>query len=137
MKISRNIFFLILLNFLITSCKNGTANENWNSDEIISIGKTKDTTYLWCSFAPYEDEYSYRTGKWLFMTKDSIKIANGEYKAALKEIWDKGGCPYEYMENEIDYNKWEFWNLNGEKIEPTEKIKKLIHYKVKEVKAEK
>jgi len=125
------IFALLLLNILFISCNNSPTNKNWKSEEIIAIGKTKDTVYLWCSFTVYEDKYSYRTGKWKFMTKDSLIIANGEYNIFLNEIWDKGGCPYEYMENAIDLKKWEFWNLNGEKIEPTEKMIKLIDYKVK------
>ena len=136
MKNLGKIITLILLNLLIISCNNSPTNENWNSDEIIAIGKKKDTTYLWCSITVYEDEYSYRTGKWKFITKDSLIIANGEYDNFLNEIWDKGGCPYEYMENSIDLKKWEFWNLSGDKIEPTEKMLKLVDYKVKEIKTE-
>jgi len=132
----KKTFIVLLLNFLIINCKNSPTNENWNPDEIIAVGKTKDTTYLWCSITVYEEEYSYRTGTWNFLTKDSVKIANGEYDIFLNEIWDKGGCPYKYMENEIDLNKWEFWNLSGEKIEATEKMIKLIDYKVKEITTE-
>ena len=94
-------FIILLLNLLIISCETKTTNDNWNSDEILAIGKTKTTSYWWCSITPYEDEYSYRIGKWKFITKDSIKIAEGEYKSYLNWIWDKGGCPYEYFENSI------------------------------------
>lgn len=128
------LFTILLLSLLLLSCQNNRSNVKWNSDEIIAIGKTKDTTYIWCGITPKEDKYSYRIGKWEFTMKDSLKIASGEYDVFLNWIWDKGGCPYEYFENSIDLEKWEFWNLNGDKTELTENHLKLIEFRVKEEK---
>tara|TARA_R100001460_G_scaffold92500_1_gene134389 strand:- start:1258 stop:1665 length:408 start_codon:yes stop_codon:yes gene_type:complete len=125
------IFVLIFITLLILSCKNDRIHENWSSDEIIAIGQTKDTTYWWCSIAPVEDKYSYRIGKWKFITKDSLKIAEGEYKTYQNWIWDKGGCPYEYFENSFDLDDWKFWDSDGDKIEPTRNLMRLIEFKVK------
>ena len=127
------VIIVMLLNLLIISCKNNNKTENWNYENVIEIGKTKDTTYIWCSITPYEDKYSYRIGNWEFRTEDSLKIANGTYNVFMNEIWDKGGCPYEYLENSIDLNKWEFWNSKGQKIKPTKKMLELVDYKVKEI----
>ena len=132
MKNLEKIFVLVIITLLILSCKNDRILQNWNSDEIIAIGQTKDTTYLWCGITPYEDKYSYRIGKWRFVTQDSVKIAEGEYKFYHNWIWDKGGCPYEYLENSIDLDDWAFWNLEGDTIEPTRNLIKLIDFKVKD-----
>ena len=126
------IFVLLFLSLLILSCKNNRTFPDLSSDEIIALGKTNDTTYFWCSIAPVSDDYSYRIGKWEFLTKDSLKIAEGEYKFYQNWIWDKGGCPYEYLENSIDLDDWKFWNLAGDTIEPTRSLIKLIDFKVKD-----
>jgi hypothetical protein len=128
MKKSILLSITILLLFLFVKCN---SNSKWNPDEIKAVGKVVDTTYVWCGAVPNEENYSYRTGKWEFRNKNNILIAAGEYDVFINKFWDKGACEYEYLENSIDLNKWMFWNLKGNIIEPTDYEISLVDFKVK------
>ena len=121
------ISIIILFAFFI----NCDSHSKWSPDDITAIGNVIDTVYIWCGAVPTEKKYSYRTGKWEFRNKKGALFAAGEYDVYVKKIWDHGACEYEYLENSIDLKKWQFWNLQGDKIEPTEYEITLVNFKVK------
>ena len=118
---------------VIISCKSEQSDLKLDSlkvENVMAIGEKVDTTFSFCGIVPELKEYSYRTGVWQFKTDDGIKFAEGEYNVEFKkDVWKRGGCPYSYYENFVDLSKWTFWNLNGDKIEPSENLFNLINYK--------
>ena len=127
------IIFLVLIYLITIGCVNNKADLNIESLQINNVnasGQTIDTTFYFCGLVPEYKNYSYRTGIWNFKTLDGIKFAEGEYDVDFKEdVWKRGGCPYSYYENSVDLKKWNFWDLDGNRIEPTENLINLIDYK--------
>lgn len=123
-KLNFVIAFWLLIN-LVFSCKTKTNSRK----EIVANGITKLGTYTFCGFMPTEVNYTYRTGKWMFLLEGKNKIAEGEYDLVYRKIDDAGGCEYEYLENKLDLNKWKFWNNKGELTNPTEEIITFIRSK--------
>lgn len=91
-----------------------------------AYGETKNDSYIFCGFIAQTVDYKYRTGTWEFVTEDSINIARGPYKEVVKEVYEEGGCPITIVDNEIDLEKWNFWNLAGDEIEPNQLLINLI-----------
>lgn len=128
---NKSLIFLLLIG-LVFSCK----NENSNSAElkkgfhnVNAIGELKNGSYTFCGTVPTEVNYTYRIGKWKFITKGKIKIAEGEYNAIIKENDSSGGCGFKYFENTVDLEKWKFWNKDGKLIEPTKRLINIIESK--------
>ena len=119
------IFFLTIL----SSCSNKSENQSSYPENLFSInqeGKLIEKAYTFCSTVPEEIKYSYRVGIWTFQTPEGKIIAKGEYDSEIVTVDTHGGCPYSYVKNIVDLKKWEFWNLDGEKIEPTKRLISLI-----------
>lgn len=123
-------YFLILITFLLISCSDNT-NEQYpkNLFSVIQEGETVESTYTFCSIVAQEVEYTYRIGLWIFKSREGKIIAKGEYDTKTIIIDDYGGCacPFSYVINTVDINKWEFWNSKGEKIEPTQRLISLVN----------
>ncbi|MCK8482300.1 hypothetical protein [Psychroserpens algicola] len=129
--LNKSLLFLFFIS-LIFSCK----TENSNSTEIKkgfhnveAIGELISGSYTFCGIVPTEINYTYRTGKWKFITSDNIKIAEGEYDVLVKENDSSGGCGFKYFENKVDSEKWNFWNKDGEVIEPIKRLINIIESK--------
>lgn len=129
--LNKSLLFIFLIS-LVFSCK----TENSNSTEIEkgfhnvkAIGELKNGSYTFCGTVPTEVNYTYRTGKWKFITSENIKIAEGEYDVLIRENDSSGGCGFKYFENKVDSEKWNFWNKDGEVIEPTKRLINIIKSK--------
>ncbi|WP_405569092.1 hypothetical protein [Winogradskyella sp. Asnod2-B02-A] len=130
-----NNLFRIILSLLVVSLLFSCKTENKKSSEskkgfysIETVGKKKNASYTFCGAVGTEVKYSYRIGTWTFKTKESIKIAEGEYDTVIKVNDSTSGsdCEYTYIENTVDPEKWKFWNKDGHIIEPTKRLINLI-----------
>ncbi|WP_272151328.1 hypothetical protein [Tenacibaculum aiptasiae] len=118
------VVFLVLISVVFSCEKKANVKK-----EVIANGVTKLGMYTFCGFMPTEVNYTYRTGRWVFLTHKKNKIAEGEYDIVFRKVDDIGGCEYEYVENKLDLNKWKFWNSKGELINPTKEIVAFIKSK--------
>ena len=125
----KKLFFLIAIG--IFSCSKKSKEKELfpeNKFSIEHIGKTKESSYTFCSITTKEIKYSYRIGLWSFYTKDKKRIAEGKYETKSTIIDSIGGCSYSYIENSIDLKKWKFWNEDGKEIKPTKRLISIINY---------
>ena len=121
---------ILLLGVLFISCTqqpNGEDKFPENLFSVIKEGELKEDSYTFCGVVPTEIEYSYKVGKWTFKSIDGKPIAQGEYGKKLVTIDTMGGCSFSFKVATVDYNEWQFWNADGEKIKPTDRLKTLIN----------
>ncbi|MGY3795827.1 hypothetical protein [Aquimarina sp. 433] len=121
--------FVIILTISCQTNKKKAPETKSSFYTVKGIGKVKKGTYTFCGTVPTQVDYSYRKGKWIFITHDKIKIAEGEYDTTLTKDNSGGGCEIEYFENTIDLKKWKFWNIDGKDIKPNEQLISLIESK--------
>ena len=112
---------IVFISILSLNCK----NESLKFENFTSEGETKYASYTFCAFIPHEVEYSYRVGTWTFKTNGS-KIAEGKYDIFAKKVDSLGSCPYSYISNSINLEKWKFWNEKGQEIKPTKRMINLV-----------
>lgn len=129
--LNKSLLFIFLIS-LVVSCK----TENSNSSQfkkvfhnVEAIGELKSGSYTFCGTVATEVNYTYRTGKWKFITSENIKIAEGEYDVLIRENDSSGGCVFKYFESKVDLKKWKFWNKDGEVINPTKRLINIIESK--------
>ena len=120
-----NKFKISILLIIVFSCTNKFQQ---NSIHIKAIGDSKEASYTFCGFIPKEVNYTYRIGTWKFVTQNNVIIAKGEYNVTLETDNSSGGCPYSYFNNTIDIDKWEFWDIKGQKIKPNKRMINIINY---------
>ncbi|WP_299261783.1 hypothetical protein [uncultured Aquimarina sp.] len=128
---NRTLIFIFVITLTISCQTNNKKTPKTKSSfhTIKGIGKVKKGTYTFCGTVPTEVNYSYRKGKWIFITDDKIKIAEGEYYTTLIKDNSSGGCEIEYFESTIDLKKWKFWGIDGKDIKPNEQLISLIESK--------
>lgn len=107
----------------IFSCKNEVKKP---FETFSSQGHTESYYFTFCSTISTEVKYTLRVGQWTFKSSKGYKIAEGFYDNSIKVINNHGGCPYELKQNSIDFEKWKFWNENGQLVKPNQKMLKLI-----------
>jgi hypothetical protein len=127
--LNKRLIFLLVIS-LVFNCKNENSTDIKNGFiSVDAIGEIKNGSYTFCGTVPSEVNYTYRIGNWKFISKEKIKIAEGEYDTIIKENDTSGGCGFRYVENKIDVGKWKFWNKDGEIIEPTKRLINIIESK--------
>ena len=123
MKKKHKLFVIIIASLFLYNCKNKQqleTNPRWDYENINALGTRKPYTYTFCGIVPKEITSSYKVGVWYFYTQKKVKVAEGTFDVAYREIDDYGGCSYFVYENSIDATKWKFWDSNGKSI-PTNK----------------
>lgn len=121
----KKLNFIVFISVMtVLNC--GKQESNLKFENFDSKGKTIFSKYTFCSISPVEIEYSYRVGKWTFLSSNGYKVAEGEYDTQIEIVNDHGGCTYQYTKSIINLDKWKFWDVNGELIEPSKKILNII-----------
>ena len=125
------LFFVLIFNLSIfLSCLNHhEKKENQKFYTITAIGEINKDSYTFCGITPKKIEYTYRIGTWTFLTKNKLKIAEGNYDIIFEKIDSIGGCDFSYYKNIVNLKKWSFWGLDGKKIEVTNELLDLIKSK--------
>ena len=86
-------------------------------------GSVATDVYQYCDSVHYQ--YQYKNGPWKFWNPNGMLLASGEFHPE-KILKSSGGCTYEMKFGTINAADWQFWDDQGNLIQPEEGLLKYL-----------